>query len=303
MSAAGIDLGGTKIEVQLFDNDWKIIARNRVPTPNDYDQLVRAIADQIRWADDKAGGSVPIGVGAAGLLHPETGLALTANLVASGRPLKKDIEDAISRPITYVNDCRALALSEAIFGVGQGLRTVVALILGTGIGGGIAVDGTILQGPTVTGGEFGHTAAPAHLVQKYNLPVVTCGCGRQGCVETYVAGPGMVRLAKALTGKDVTPPEIAARKSGDMAQVWAVWCEFAAELLHNLTLTVDPDVIILGGGLSQIDGIVDDLTNAAANAQIGDYGTAKLILAEGGDTSGGRGAAYAAWQAQGEDHV
>lgn len=298
MIAAGIDLGGTKIEVQLFDDDWAVAHRHRVPTPSDYDDLVAAIADQVRWADDIAGAAVPVGVGAAGLLHPVTGLALTANLPASGKPFQRDIEAAIGRPITYVNDCRAMALSEAIFGVGQGQRTVVALILGTGIGGGIAVDGTILQGPTMTGGEFGHTAAPAHLVAKYNLPVVTCGCGRPGCTETYIAGPGMQRLAKALTGKDIDPPQIAARRHGDMMQVWSVWCEMTAELLHTLTMMVDPDLIVLGGGLSQIDGVVDDLTAAALRAQIGDFGAAKLVLAQGGDTSGARGAAYAAWQAK-----
>ncbi len=299
MIATGIDLGGTKIEVQLFGDDWAVAHRHRVPTPSDYGDLVTSIAEQIRWADEIAGRYVPVGVGAAGLLHPVTGLALTANLPASGKPFQRDIEAAIGRPITYVNDCRAMALSEAVFGVGQGRRTVVALILGTGIGGGIAVDGTILQGPTMTGGEFGHTAAPAHLVAKYNLPIVTCGCGRPGCTETYIAGPGMSRLAKALTGEDIDPPQIAARRTGDMAQVWTVWCEMAAELLHTLTMMVDPDLIVLGGGLSQIDGVVDDLTAAAARTQIGDFGTAKLVLAQGGDTSGARGAAYAAWQAEG----
>ncbi|UWQ13203.1 ROK family protein [Aliiroseovarius sp. M344] len=302
MIATGIDLGGTKIEVQLFGDDWSVAHRHRVSTPTEYEPLVRAIADQIRWADDLAGGAVPVGVGAAGLLNPATGLALTANLPASGKPFQRDIEAAIGRPITYVNDCRAMALSEAIFGVGQGQRTVVALILGTGIGGGIAVDGSILQGPTMTGGEFGHTAAPAHLVAKYDLPVVTCGCGRQGCVETYIAGPGMCRLAKALTGEDIDPPQIAARRTGDMAQVWSVWCEMTAELLHTITMTVDPNLIILGGGLSQIDGVVEDLTAAALRVQIGDFGSAKLVLAEGGDSSGARGAAYAAWQTQGAQH-
>lgn len=299
MIATGIDLGGTKIEVQLFGDDWAVAHRQRVPTPSDYDELVTTIADQIRWTDEIAGRAVPVGIGAAGLLHPVTGLALTANLPASGKPFQRDIEAAIGRPITYVNDCRAMALSEAVFGVGRGQRTVVALILGTGIGGGIAVDGTILQGPTMTGGEFGHTAAPAHLVAKYKLPVVTCGCGRPGCTETYIAGPGMSRLAKALTGEDIDPPRIAARRTGDMAQVWTVWCEMAAELLHTLTMMVDPDLIVLGGGLSQIDGVVDDLTAAAERTQIGDFGTAKLVLAQGGDTSGARGAAYAAWQAEG----
>jgi predicted NBD/HSP70 family sugar kinase len=298
MTAIGIDLGGTKIEAQVFDDAWSVIARERRETPINYIDLVAAIVDVIAWAEGIAGKTVPIGIGAAGLVHPMSGLALTANLPATGRPFPADIAAASGRPITYVNDCRALALSEAVFGQGQGKRTVMALILGTGVGGGIAVDGGILQGPTLTGGEFGHTSAPAHLVAQYDLPVWTCGCGRQGCIETYIAGPGLARLAKHMTGRDMTPPEIAAHRQGDTAAVWQVWCELAGDLLRSLTLTADPDLIVLGGGLTHIMGIVADLKAAAARAQIGDFGVPPIVLAQGGDSSGARGAAYAAWQAR-----
>lgn len=298
MKAAGIDLGGTKIEAQLFDDDWHPVMRQRRDTPADYDALVAAIADQIAWAEAQAGAPLPVGIGAAGLVNPETGMALTANLPATGRPFPADIAAAAGRPVTYVNDCRALALSEAVFGLGAGHRTVMSLVLGTGVGGGIAVDRAILQGPTLTGGEFGHTSAPAHLVTAHDLPIWRCGCGRMGCIETYVAGPGMSRLAAHMTGQTVTPPEIAARRDGDMAQVWQAWCALCADMLHSLTLTVDPDLIVLGGGLSQIDGLVEALTDAARAAQIGDFGVVPIAVAQGGDTSGARGAAYAAWADQ-----
>ena len=196
MNAIGIDLGGTKMEAQVFDDAWSVAARRRRDTPKDYAELVTELADLIRWADAQTSGTVPVGIGAAGLVNPKTGLALTANLVATGQPFPADIARTVERPVTYVNDCRALALSEAIFGQGKGRRTVMALILGTGVGGGIAVDGSILQGPTHTGGEFGHTSAPAHLVAKHDLPIWRCGCGRMGCIETYIAGPGLARLAK-----------------------------------------------------------------------------------------------------------
>jgi predicted NBD/HSP70 family sugar kinase len=297
MTAIGIDLGGTKMEAQVFDDNWALVARDRRATPQDYDGLVRDVADLIAWAEDKAGGAVPVGVGAAGLVNPETGLALTANLVATDQPFPADIARAIGRPFTYVNDCRALALSEAVFGQGKGKQTVVSLILGTGVGGGIAVDGAILRGPTQTGGEFGHTSAPAHLIAEHNLPVWRCGCGRMGCIETFIAGPGLARLAKHMTGKDVTPPEIADRRDDDMGDVWRVWCDLTADLLHTLTLVADPDMIVLGGGLTHISGITDDLTAAAKRAQIGEFGVPHVVLAHGGDTSGARGAAYAAWQA------
>lgn len=295
MTAVGIDLGGTKIETQVFDDEWQVIALNRVATPRDYDDLVAAVASQIAWADGKAGAPAPVGIGAAGLVNPVTGLALTANLVASGKPLPDDIAKAAGRAVTYVNDCRALALSEAVFGAGKGHRTVMSLIMGTGIGGGIAIDGAILQGPTLTGGEFGHIAAPAHLVAKYDLPIVQCGCGRMGCSETYIAGPGLSRIAKTLTGRALTPQDIAAARHTDCAAVWQAWCDLVADLLRTLILTVDPDIIVLGGGLSQIDGVIDDLTTATQNAQIGDFTIPPIVLAQGGDTSGARGAAYAAW--------
>ena len=297
MNAIGIDLGGTKMEAQVFDDAWSVAARRRRDTPKDYAELVTELADLIRWADAQTSGTVPVGIGAAGLVNPKTGLALTANLVATGQPFPADIARTVERPVTYVNDCRALALSEAIFGQGKGRRTVMALILGTGVGGGIAVDGSILQGPTHTGGEFGHTSAPAHLVAKHDLPIWRCGCGRMGCIETYIAGPGLARLAKHILGTDLTTVEIAARRNIDTGPVWQVWCDFGADLLHSLTLTADPDLIVLGGGLTHIEGLVDDLSATARRAQIGDFAVPEIVLAQGGDTSGARGAAYAAWQA------
>ena len=297
MNAIGIDLGGTKMEAQVFDDAWSVAVRRRLDTPKDYADLVTELADLIRWADAQTSGPVPVGIGAAGLVNPKTGLALTANLGATGQPFPADIAGAFGRPVTYVNDCRALALSEAIFGQGKGSRTVMALILGTGVGGGIAVDGAILQGPTNTGGEFGHTSAPAHLVAEHDLPIWRCGCGRMGCIETYIAGPGLARLAKHILGTDLTTVEIAARRDIDTGPVWQVWCDFSADLLHTLTLTADPDLIVLGGGLTHIDRLVEDLSAAARRAQIGDFAVPEIVLAQGGETSGARGAAYAAWQA------
>jgi N-acetylglucosamine kinase len=301
MSAIGIDLGGTKIETQIFDGTWAVVGRRRDDTPRDYDALVKAVAAQISWAVAQTGVGTPVGVGAAGLVNPANGLALTANLAATEHPFPADIADAAGCDITYVNDCRALALSEAVFGQGKECRTVMALIIGTGVGGGLAVDRRILQGPTRTGGEFGHTSAPAHLIACHNLPIWQCGCGRMGCVETFIAGPGLGRLAKHMTGRDVSPPEIAEARDSAMASVWQVWCDLTADLLHTLTLIADPDLIVLGGGLTKIDGIVDDLTRAANAAQLSGFTTPTIVLAEGGDTSGARGAAFAAWQAQRHD--
>lgn len=294
MTVVGLDIGGTKVETRVFDAAWSEIARDRVATPPDYADLVATIADQISRAEAGHGALAAVGVGTAGLIHPVTGLALTANLAASGRPFATDIAAAAGRPVTLVNDCRAFALSEAVFGAGRGHRTVMSLILGTGVGGGIAIDGRLLPGPTATGGEYGHSPASARLVQAHDLPVYECGCGRRGCVETYVAGPGLERLALHLTGQTATAPDIGAAQSGPLAAVRDIWCALTAELILSMTLMVDPDVIVLGGGLSGIPDVVRDLHSAARAAQMPGFDIPPIVLAEGGDASGARGAAYAA---------
>ena len=294
MIAAGIDLGGTKIALQGFDESWQKTHEHRVSTPRDYPGLVAALADLVRQADAWAGQPIPVGIGAAGLLNPATGLALTANLCATGKPLPADVSRAAGRPVPYYNDCRTLALSEAIFGAGQGRDTVASLILGTGVGGGVALRGQLLPSPSSTGGEFGHTAAPAHLTRDLGLH--RCGCGAMACIETFIAGPGLARMAFEMTGRQISPPEIAANRDDPaIAPVFSLWLDLVTSLLRDLTLTVDPDIIVLGGGLSRIEGLVPALQARLKAAQIGDFPVPELALAQGGEASGARGAAYAAW--------
>jgi N-acetylglucosamine kinase len=304
MIAAGIDLGGTKIEAQVFDSGWQVVARNRIPTPSDYDGLVAAMADLVGWAEAQARPGLPVGISAAGLVNPATGLALTANLSATGHPFPADIAVRARRPVTYLNDCRALTLSEAVFGVARGMSPAVGLVLGTGIGGGVAVNGRLVEGPAALGGEFGHFAIAAGPVVAHGLPVLRCGCGAMGCTETLIAGPGLSRLAFALTGQDLSAPQIAAlRGTPEGDRVWAVWCALAAELLKTLCLVLDPACIVLGGGLSKIAGVTEDLAAALQAIQLPGFTIPRLVLAEGGDASGARGAAYAAHQAQGGGDV
>ncbi len=296
MIAAGIDLGGTKIETQVFDIGWNRVDSHRIATPRTYPDLVAALAGQIAWADARSPG-LPIGIAAAGLVNPATGLALTANLPATGKPFPADIAARAGRPITYVNDCRAQALSEAMFGAARGYKTALAINLGTGLAGGIVIDGQLLPGPTGLGGEFGHFALAAHITAAHNLPIVRCGCGRLGCTETLIAGPGLARIVAHLTAQTLTPAEIATRRSTDAAigKAWQVWCDLTAEMIHTLCLTVDPECIVLAGGLSRAPGLIADLTAALQRAQLPGYGTPLIKLAEGGDTTGARGAAYAAF--------
>ncbi len=300
MKAVGIDLGGTKIMAQVFDTAWSVVDSRRVPTPQTYPELVVALRDLVGWADALAGQSLPVGIGAAGLIRPD-GTVLTGNLCATGHDLPGDITAAIGRPVAYLNDARAFTLSEAVFGAGRGARTVMALLLGTGVGGGIAVDGQLLAGPTGTGSEFGQIAAPASVVAAHGLPVVRCGCGRMGCIETLLSGAGLSRIGEVTMGAKVAPPDIIAARADDPAarKAWDIWCDLAAELVVTLTLTVDPDCIVLGGGMSLIPGVVEDVQKAAAARQLAGFDVPPLRLAEGGPESGARGAAYAAVMADG----
>lgn len=300
MIAAGIDLGGTKIEAQLFDAAWNRVATNRVATPKGYADLVQAMAAQVAWVVAQAG-SLPVGVSAAGLINPQTGLALTANLPASGKPFPADIAAAAGQKITYVNDCRAQALSEAVFGAARGFVTAMSLNLGTGVAGGVVVNGQLLASPSGTGGEFGHFPLPAGPVQRHGLPILACGCGRSGCTETLIAGPGLARIVALKTGRNLTPKDIVAGRHDDpaLAGCWAVWLELLSEFMMTLILTVDPGCIVLAGGLSQADGLLDELRLSLGRAQLAGYAIPALRLAEGGDATGARGAAYAAWREAG----
>ncbi len=303
MIAAGIDLGGTKIEAQVFDSGWNRVDYHRIATPKTYPDLVAAVADQIAWVAARAP-DLPIGIAAAGLVNPATGLTLTANLPATGKAFPADIAARAGRPITYVNDCRAQALSEAMFGAACGYKSALSINLGTGLAGGIVVGGHLLPGPTGLGGEFGHFALAAHVITAHNLPILRCGCGRLGCTETLIAGPGLTRIVTHLTGRTHTPETIVALRLTDhaIASAWQVWCDLTAEMIHTLRLTVDPECVVLAGGLSRAPGLIADLTAALQRAQLPGYGTPLIKLAEGGDTTGARGAAYAAYSA-GAGHV
>lgn len=299
MIAAGIDLGGTKIEAQIFGADWQAQTRRRVDTPRDYPELVSAMAEMVAWIETQSP-DLPIGVSAAGLINGATGLALTANLPATGKPFPQDLQRATGRSIRFVNDCRALTLSEAVFGVARGLGPTIGLILGTGIGGGLAIDGRLVEGPAGVGGEFGHFPLSAVAVARHGLPILRCGCGREGCTETLIAGPGLSRIARLKTGQELSPPQIAAQRKTvpAVAETWDIWLQLLTDLLITLTFTVDPACIVLGGGLSKIEGLVDELQPRLAQAQLSGFTAPPVRLAEGGDASGARGAAWAAWQAR-----
>jgi len=183
-----------------------------------------------------------------------------------------------------------------MFGAARGFVTAMGLNLGTGLAGGFVVNGRLLASPSGTGGEFGHFPLSAGPMIRHELPLLTCGCGRVGCTETLIAGPGLARIVALKTGRQMLPQDIvAARKTDpDMAKCWAIWLELLVDLMVTLTLTLDPACVVLGGGLAHAEGLLEDMTTGLQQAQLAGYAIPVIRLAEGGDATGARGAAYAA---------
>lgn len=296
MISGGLDIGGTKIEARLFDADLGTIDTRRVPTPRDSaDAFFAALGGLVGWLRDRAGADPPIGIAMSGVVEPETGIAQTANLPISGQNMAARLTAAAGRPLPVMNDAMALAFSEANGGAADGHAAAVGLILGTGFAAGICADGR--PAPRLGGiaVEIGHCGMPARALARHGLGLWTCGCGRPGCIEAYVAGPGLARLADHLGLGALTAPELAAR-AGDPAveRVLAVWADLVAEALEVLQMTVDPEIVVLGGGVSQLPGIVGRLDAALPARLLPGTPHPLLRVARHGDASGVRGAALLA---------
>ena len=300
----GIDLGGTKIEACLFDADLSPVVSRRIATPTaSYPDLVDALIEQYDWLSRQAGsevdqrGRLSVGMGIPGVIDRRTGLSKTANLPAHNMPLRDDLAQRIGIAIPIMNDCKCFALSEANGGGGRGFNTVFGLILGTGCGGGICHQGKLVTGRNDLPGEVGHVGIPAHHPALRDLPALVCGCGRIGCFETLVSGPGMQALSRHLTDTDRTPQEIAygaARGDPAMRLVYDAWLDVLCELVHMIQLTIDPDCIVLGGGLSRIDGLIGSLSDRFDRHRLTGVDAPAFVSARFGDSSGVRGAAMLA---------
>ena len=292
--AFGIDVGGTKIEAKAFDREWRAVRSRRLPTPDSYDALLESLTGLVDWLKAGESRSIRVGFGLPGYVDPATGESVTSNIDASGRGLRRDLAAIPGLEPVFENDCNCFALSEAALGAGRGYRTVVGLILGTGIGGGLVVDGRLQVGARGAVGEFGHIGIAAALADRYRLPLFACGCGRTGCYETIASGRGLPRLCEALTGVSASGQVIAASAAGGdaaMQRVLGVWAEIVAELIAVIQCVADPDCIVLGGGLSRIEGVDDMVRDAAHPILLPALEKPAIRRAEGGDSSGTRGAA------------
>ena len=295
MYRIGVDLGGTKIEAVALADDGSLPVRLRVPTPrHDYDRTLAAIAGLVRDIEREMGGDATVGVGMPGTLSPATGLVKNANSVwLNGRPLAEDLSRLLARPLRFANDANCFALSEASDGAAAGAACVFGVIVGTGTGGGIVVDGTVLTGLNAIGGEWGHNPLPAPLADE--LPGPACYCGRRGCIETFLSGPGLARDHERATGEALDPAEIARRaEAGDAAASASLerYEDRMARALGSIINVIDPDVIVLGGGVSNIARLYRNVPARWSRYVFSDRVDTRLVPPMHGDSSGVRGAAW-----------
>lgn len=293
----GIDLGGSKVEVAVLDDYGHEIHRERTSTPTAYEDIIDAVVAMVQGADEIAGDDSTVGIGTPGSVLPATGVMKNSNTQAlNGRSLPEDLESAVGRPIRLANDADCFALSEAVDGAGQGLGTVFGVILGTGVGGGLIVDGKPLSGPNGIAGEWGHNPLP---MRPEELPGRDCYCSRSGCVETWLSGPGLEADHLRATGETLAAKEIASAASDGDQRVAETIDRYADRLARALAVViniVDPDLVVLGGGVSNIDALYDLVPSHWGRYVFSDEVRTRLARAVHGDSSGVRGAARL-WEA------
>jgi fructokinase len=306
----GIDLGGTKIEAIALDGSREL-ARHRAPTPrDDYGATLDAIADLVGVLERRIGDAATVGVGIPGTLAPDTALVKNANSTwLIGRPLSTDLAARLGRPVRIANDANCFAVSEAADGAGAGAEVVFGVIVGTGTGAGVVVHGRVLTGVNAVAGEWGHNPLPWPAPGEWPGP--PCYCGKTGCVEAFLSGPGLSRDLAARTGCVLEPPEILAHAVNGGADAEAALVRYEdrmARALAGVINVLDPDVIVLGGGLSNIDRLYDRVPRlwaryvfgAVSETRRGDHPQpadapgvrTRLLRAAHGDSSGVRGAAW-----------
>ncbi len=291
----GVDLGGTKIEFVALERDGRELHRHRIATPRfDYDGTVRAIAEAAREIEEKLSRSATVGVGIPGIISTKTGLVKNANSTwMIGKPFDKDLSRALGREVRCANDANCLAVSEATDGAGAGKHVVFAVILGTGCGGGIAVDGRVHSGLNGVAGEWGHNTLP--WMRPEEFPGPACYCGRNGCIETWISGTGLEADYHRAAGVSLKGAEIIARSDAGETAALAALDRFEDRLMRGLAQVInllDPDVIVMGGGASQIPRLYQNVPARLKEYVFGKEADTPILPAKHGDASGVRGAAW-----------
>ncbi|MCY3858917.1 MAG: ROK family protein [Gammaproteobacteria bacterium] len=298
MHRIGIDLGGTKIEGILMDANGEIVETMRVPTPDSYFETVKAIHEMTLQLDGIVDNVCPVGLGTPGAWVAQSGTMKNCNsTVLNGKPFLHDLQRLLNRPIRIANDANCMVLSEAVDGAGAGARCVFGVILGTGVGGGCVVNKDVLAGPNLLAGEWGHNRFPdipaeAKLEVNPSVRPRTCYCGQTNCVETFLSGRGLERTHLELHGERMTAPEIGRGETDHTKRTVDEYIQQLAIALAVVVNILDPDVVVIGGGLSNISRIYDKLPELLKKYAFSSEGATKVVPAKYGDSSGRRGAAW-----------
>lgn len=295
----GIDLGGTKIEGIALSGDGRILARRRVSTPRAYEGTLEAIASLVRDIENAVGEEASVGVGIPGAVQPN-GLVKNANSTwLIGKPLIRDLSSMLRRAVRAANDANCFAISEALDGAGAGFDVVFGVILGTGVGGGIVVRRRALDGPNLIAGEWGHNQLP--WMHDDERPGPPCYCGKHGCIETFLSGPGFAADFARATGRDLPSRAIvddAAQGNRDALAAVDRYHDRLARALSSVINVVDPDVIVLGGGMSNLPGLAEAVEARLAPYVFSNDVRTRVVGNVHGDSSGVRGAAWL-WPGEG----
>jgi len=288
----GIDLGGTKTEILCLSPAGEELFRKRIPTkPGDYRETVTSIRNLVQIAEQETDQTGSVGIGIPGSVSKTTGRVKNANSTwLIGKPFAKDLSDALKREVRLSNDANCFALSEAVDGAGYQARTVFGVILGTGTGGGLVMDKQVIGGLNGVAGEWGHNPLP--WPSQTEQPGPSCYCGKQGCIETFLSGPALARTFKNTTGTEIDARDIAALPDDITDPVFALYENRLARALASVINVFDPDVIVLGGGVSNIDRWYKTVPELWQQWVFGEECETALRKAEHGDSSGVRGAAW-----------
>ena len=291
----GVDLGGTKIEIIALDNSGNELLRRRIATPQgDYRATIGAVAGLVNQVENELGQRGTLGIGIPGAESLASGLIKNANSTCLiGQPLRHDLQSLLHRPVRLANDANCFALSEAIDGSGRGAEIVFGVILGTGVGGGIVIQQRVLTGANAIAGEWGHNPLP--LPTADDLPLPACYCGRAGCIETYLSGPGLAADHFRHSGQNLHPAEIDARASVGDSDCAATLQRYEGRLgraLAGVINILDPQVIVLGGGLSKMARLYRNLPECCGRHVFSDAFHTRIVPPQHGDSSGVRGAAW-----------
>jgi len=292
MTRLGIDLGGTKTEIIALAADGRVTLRRRIGTPRDYDSLIRALGELVQGAETELGAQGTVGMAIPGSESFGTNLIKNANTTyLIGKPLRRDLETVLARPVRLANDANCFALSEASDGAAAGAPTVFGVIAGTGVGGGVVIGGKVLGGAHGIGGEWGHIPLPAPSVEEITT-APPCYCGKRGCLEVWCSGPGLAQDFKRVTGRDASAEQIAASNGTDERAAITRLIDRLARAMATLVNILDPDVIVMGGGVSNIDRLYGELPPLVEKYGFNLGGPPRIVKNMHGDSSGVRGAAW-----------